>query len=265
MITIENINIYIEKIPPLPTILTQTLRLLNSGELLQASLVAKDDLALSSYLINQVNKPFYGFKNRVTDISQIFSILGLTGSKQTVYNYMINLLSPDSWSFFQLTQLLFHNLQAELSTNWKKITTHLKIKDKDIESSIALLPASIIVTEAIFHERREDIDIIRTNSDINLNTILKRLTKLDLFDICEKIAQKWDMPQRISQIIQSSSGIKPSLDEDINSIAKWMHLLLFYTLSKNSFVASGLNDFISFEIDYVMDIYDDFSTVMEIS
>ncbi len=264
MITTKKIDLYIDKIPPLQTILVETLKLLNMGELLKASLVAKDDLALSAYLISLVNKPIYGFKNRINDISQIFSILGVAGSKQTVYNYMINLLSPDQWSFFQLSRPLFNTLQAELSTSWKKIITHLNIKDKNIESSIALLPASIIVAEAIFNEKKEDIEIIRANADIDLNTILKRLTKFDLFDICEQIAVKWQMSNKISQIIQSSSGIKPSSDDSINNIAKWMHLLLFYTLSKNSFIESGLNDFINFEIEYVSDIYDDFSDVMEI-
>ena len=44
-----------------------------------------------------------------------------------------------------------------------------------------------------------------------------------------------------------------------------MHLLLFYELSQPLFIEAGLNDFIDFQIDYVGDIYEDFSTVMGIS
>ena len=73
------------------------------------------------------------------------------------------------------------------------------------------------------------------------------------------------MPPKIAQIVQASSGFKPSDDEEINRLGKWMHLLLFYELSQPMFIEAELNDFIEFQIDYVNDIYDDFATLMEIS
>ena len=102
-------------------------------------------------------------------------------------------------------------------------------------------------------------------NNLDLNTILFRLCKLDLFDICEKISNKWDMPTQIAQIVQASSGLKPSDNDEINNLAKWMHLLLFYELSQPIFIEAQLNDFIEFQIDYVSDIYDEFATLMEIS
>ena len=265
MITKEIINSYIDKIPPAPKALKVTLTLLNSGELTKAAQIAQTDLALSAYLKNLVNKPIYGFRNEVSDLSQIFGILGVSGSQQTVYNYMMTLLSPKEWKLFKLNANSFSNLQAELSTNWKKILEHLEIQDKDIESAITLLPASIIVSEALFCKKIDDINLLRSVNPIDLNTVLKRLTNLDLFDICEEVAKRWEMPQSISQIVQASSGTKTSEDKSINELGKWMHLLLFFTLSQPNFVESELNDFIDFQIDYVQDIYDDFSNVMEIS
>lgn len=265
MITENIINSFIEKIPPAPEALKKTLLLLDAGELAKASKVAVEDLALSSYLRDLVNKPIYGFRNSVSDISQIFGILGVSGSQQAVYNYMITLLSPKKWSLFHLKAVTFHTLQDELSTNWKKILRHLDIADKDIESAITLLPSSIIVSEALFNQKIEEINLLRSVNPIDLNTVLQRLTKIDLFDICEKIAIKWEMPPKISQILQASSGVKPSVDEDINILGKWMHLLLFFTLSKPIFIEAELNDFIDFQIDYVGDIYEEFTTVMEIS
>jgi len=265
MITKDIINTYIDRVPPSPQALKVTLTLLNSGELTKAAQIAQTDLALSAYLKNLVNKPIYGFTNEVNDISQIFGILGVSASQQTVYNYMISLLSPKKWELFKLNANSFSNLQAELSTNWKKILNFLEIEDKEIESSITLLPASIIVSEALFCEKIEDINLLRRVNPIDLNTVLKRLTKLDLFDICEAIAKKWEMPESVSQIVQASSGIKPSQDEAINELGKWMHLLLFFTLSKPSYIEAELNDFIDFQVEYVQDIYYDFSTLMEIS
>jgi len=265
LITQEKIDSFIAKIPPSPKALRETIVALNAGELPKAARAAEQDRALSSYLKHLVNKPIYGFTREVEEISQIFGILGVARSQQAVYSYMLTLLSPDKWQLFKLNKNTFHDLQAELAVSWNKILKHLNINDKEIESAISLLPASIIVSEALFNEKIQDITLLRTTHDIDLNTILKRLCNMDLFDICERIAQKWEMDDKIAKIIQSASGIKPSEDEQINTLGKWMHLLLFFTLSKPQYIEAGLNDFIDFQIDFVADIYEEFATVMEIA
>ncbi len=265
MITKQIIDGYIDKIPPSPKVLQQTLLLLNAGELIKAANVAKEDLALNAYLKELVNRPIYGFRNEVSDISQIFGILGVAKSQQAVYNYLVNLLSPAEWKLFKLNKSSFSNLQADLSANWQKILKHLNIENKEIESSISLLPASIIVSEALFNEKIDDVNLLRSVNPIDLNTILKRLCKMDLFDICEQVANKWEMDENIAKIVQAASGVKPSDDTEINRLGKWMHLLLFFTLSKPNYIDAELNDFIDFQIDYVGDIYSEFSELMEIS
>ncbi len=265
MITKKKIDNYIDKIPPAPEALKKTILLLNGGELVKAAAVAEGDPALKAYLKNLVNKAIYGFKNEVSDISQIFGILGVSGSQQAVYNYMISLLSPKKWFLFQLNAPLFYNLQANLSRKWKIILEHLHIDSKEIESAITLLPASIIVSEALFSEKIEDVTLLRSTKALDYNTILQRLCEMDLFDICEEIAKKWEMPAEIAQIVQAASGVKPSDNEELNTLGKWMHLLLFYELSEPSYVEAGLNDFIDFQVEYIGDIYEDFSSMMGIS
>jgi HD-like signal output (HDOD) protein len=81
LITIQQINSFIEKIPPSPKVLKETISLLNQGDLVKAAKVGKEDPALNAYLTELVNKPIYGFKNEVNDISQIFGILGVSKSQ----------------------------------------------------------------------------------------------------------------------------------------------------------------------------------------
>lgn len=221
-------------------------------------------MALKSYLKSIVNKPIYGFANEVSEISQIFGILGVSLSQQTVYNYMVTLLSPKNWTLFNLNAKSFHNLQANLSKKWEIVLKHLGIDDKNIYAAITLLPASIIVTEALFSEKKEDVNLLRSAKALDYNTILVRLCGVSLFDICEQIANKWEMDEKISKITQAASGVKPSDDENIDSLGKWMHLLLFYELSQPEFIKAGLNDFVDFQIDYVGDIYEEFAALMEI-
>ncbi len=264
MITKNIINNYIDKIPPAPKALKATLMFLDSGDLAKAAQIAQTDLALSAYLRGIVNNPLYGFANEVKGIAQIFGILGLSGSQQAVYNYMMSLLSPSKWILFKLNKSSFKTLQDNLSIKWKVILNHLEIDSKDITSAITVLPSSIIVAEALFCEHIDDVNLLRSVKSLDYNTILKRLCNFDLFDICETITKKWEMPSQISKILQASSGVKPSDDETVNLLGKWMHLLLFYELSQPMFIEAGLNDFIDFQIDYVSDIYEEFSTVMEI-
>ncbi len=265
MITNEIINDFIEKIPPAPKALQSTIILLKEGKLIQASQIAQTDLVLNAYLKKIVNKPIYGFKNEVNEVSQIFGILGVSSAQQTVYNYMMTLLSTDKWELFQLKESSFYELQARLSRKWKQILEHLNINDMEIESAITLLPASIIVAEALFKSKKTDVNLLRSVNDLDLNTILSRLCSQDLFDICEKIALKWEMPLSITQIVQASSGFKPLENKQLNVLGKWMHLLLFYELSQPLFIEAGLNNFIDFKIEYVGDIYDEFASVMDIS
>ena len=263
MITKEKIASYIKRVPPLPQSLKQTLAYLDEGELVQASKVAKEDKALSAYLKELVNKPIYGFKQEVEDVSQIFGILGLSRSQQAVYSYMISLLSPEKWEFFSLNKRKFYDLQAQLSVDWQKILKHQGIENKEIESAITLLPASIIVSEALFHEKKEEVMMLRGVHEIDLNTILKRLSGMDLFDICALIAKRWEMDTMIIELVQASSGIKPAQNTQSDTLGKWMHLLLFYTLSKPVYIEAGLNDFIEFNIAYVEEVYEEFSSIME--
>ena len=263
MITKSKIDSFIEKIPPSPTIIKETLLLANRGELTKAAKVAGEDMAFKAYLKNIVNKPIYGFTNEVSDISQIFAILGLSLTQQTIYNYMISLLNPSKWVLFKLNKKTFYELQADLSKNWEKILKHLGIEDKEMYNAISLLPSSIIITEALFFEHIDDVKLLRGTKAIDYNTILSRLCGVSLFDICEEIARKWEMDEIVYKVIQASSGTKPSRDKSINTLGKWMHLLLFYELSKPMFIEAGLNDFIDFQVDFVADIYGEFATLME--
>lgn len=264
MVTDKEIQQYIDKIPPTPAILKQTLSFINQGELAKAAKAAQEDPALRAYLKNLVNRPVYGFKTEVSNISQIFGILGTSGAQQILYNYMLSLLSPTSWKLFKLNDSSFHELQANLSRKWHTILLHEHIDDKEIESAITMLPAAIIICEALFKDKQDEVNLLRSVKALDYNTILKRLSGKDLFDLSENIATVWEMPQIVIDIIHAASGVQSSNNTTTAHLGRWMHLLLFFELSGGNYVKAGLNDFLDFHMDYVEDIYEPFSTLMEI-
>ncbi|MBN2781937.1 MAG: HDOD domain-containing protein [Campylobacterales bacterium] len=262
MITKEQIDSFIQRIPPAPKVLQETINLLDNGELTKAAKTASQDVAFNAYIQNLVNKPAYGLQHQVSDTSQIFSLLGIPKCKQIIYSYILTLLSPEKWSLFELDFIKFKELQANISGKWNLILEHLKIVDKSVQSSISLLPASLIVADALFKERIDDVKLLKETKNLDYNTILKRICGIDIFDLCEEISKKWGMDENVGEIIQSASGVKKSEKKDIEYLGKWMHLLLFYEFSKPVFIEAGLNDFIDFQIDFVDEIYEDFMMVI---
>ncbi|MBD3824256.1 MAG: HDOD domain-containing protein [Epsilonproteobacteria bacterium] len=266
MITREKVDEYIDKIPPANEALRLTLHALAVGDLTKAAKIAKTDLALNGYLKGIVNKPIYGFRNEVNDVAQIFGILGVEASHQAVYNYMIQLLSPAKWHLFKLNRHSFADLQDKLTLGWVKILKHLNIKDQDLYNAITLLPASILVAEALFNERVDDVKLLRSVKNLDYNTILERLCGMNLFAICEAIALKWEMPVQIAHIVHLSSGLSElEASEQELLLGRWMHLLLFYELSQPLFIEAGLNDFIDFHPEFIADVYEEFTSLMEIA
>jgi HD-like signal output (HDOD) protein len=265
VITQESIEAYIEKIPPVPKILIDTMSQVDLGELVKASQIAEKDPALKSYLISLVNNPYFGFVQQVTSISQIFGILGQSKVKQVLYSYMMSLLDPSEWKLFKLNKRMFHQLQATLSSEWSKILSHENIDDKDIMTSVSLLPASIIVCENLFKDVQNDVNLLRSAKNLDYSTILKRLTNKNLFDVSEMIAKKWNMSDASIEIIKAASGSMNSKNKNLNKLGKWMHLLLFFILSKPEYIEAGLNNFIEFNVEYVEDVYEPFMKLMDIS
>lgn len=263
MITSDEVSKYIQTIPPAPAVVREALNHARAGDLTKAAKCAEEDNALKHYLQSLVNRPIYSFRSEITGIAQIFGILGVSASQQTLYSYLTSLLTPKKWALFNLTNHQFFDLQASFSRHWEKILEHLGIDDKELQSAITLLPASIIVCEALFGSRKSEVEQLRAVKALDYNTILKRLSGFDLFDLSAQIAHKWEMSEKAVKVIRAASGLEKVNDPKIEELAKWMHLLLFYELSQGAYVSAGLNEFVDFQIDFVQSIYSDFITVAE--
>jgi len=252
---------YIKKIPPLPNSIKLSLEYLEKGDLQNAAKVAQDDKALSNYLIDLVNKPYFGFKTRVENINQIFGILGIKTAKQILYSYLISTIAPKSWKVFNLTNKEFYKLQSETISNWNKI---LKYENRDedwLQSSINFVLLSIFVAEEIFKDNFEDFMIIKQVKEINYDDLLRKFTNMSLLEIAAFISKKWEADKTIISMLKDLSK-KDASNKNYGKFVKYMHLLLFYQLSKPEFMKAGLNDFMEFDPNFVEDIFEDFNKIV---
>jgi HD-like signal output (HDOD) protein len=265
MVTKEEILLYIDKIPPIPDSVRDCIDALKQDDLTKAAKVASNDKALEKYLINIVNRASFGFANRVTDLSQIFGILGLDSAKGILVSYLISILAPSKWEFFEIDNRDFNTFQENMIDNWSKIT-QIKNYDDKFKIAAVLLGSAIIVSEELFKTHKRDLGLIRQTSDLSYNKILYRLCGISFVDISIMIAKEWEVQQDVLELVAYSlDRVKKQGSFFDENMAKFFHLTIFYELSKGKMLESGLNSFIDFDMKFVGDIYEEFMDIMELN
>jgi len=262
MVTQDQIENYLKRVPPMPKPLKETFEFLKNGDLSGAAKAASSDQAIIFYLKQVVNSAAYGFKNEVTNPNQIFSILGVAKAKQLMYAYMVNVISPEQWSFFKLKKGDFINFQTSLISNWQKIIKE-ESADENFLSTASIFSAGIVVADAIFGEHKDNVELIREVENLDLNTILKRVADMSFEELIDKIVESWGVDEGVMRIVKLSFGNEECLTDEIScKLAKYLHLLLFYELSKPVMLEAEVNFFIEFKPEFVSEVVEKFNEMV---
>ncbi len=252
MLSKDDIDKYLDTIPPIPDTLRLTLLHLNNNDVVQAANVAKEDKAFVVYLSEIVNKPIFGFVNDVKNVNQIFGILGLGKARQIVASYYMLLIMPKNWEVFDFSNKKFQELQANLIIGWNEILKELKIDDKNLQQSISLIPASLVICEMMFRDTKETILLLRESKHMSFDEILYKMSGYRFFDIVLLIAKKWEFDDEIVAFIKDFSQDK--LQGSANKITQkeivFLRLLISYEMSKSYIINSGLNDFFEIPMNF---------------
>ena len=107
MVTKKELKEYIKNIPPKPDILDRVIKEVLNNDLKKASEIAKEDPILVKYLQRLINKPVFGFRQKITDVTQIFTILGTDSIYELLHHYLLSLFSLDKWKVFNMTDDIF--------------------------------------------------------------------------------------------------------------------------------------------------------------
>ncbi|MDO5045065.1 HDOD domain-containing protein [Campylobacter sp.] len=258
MVNQADIDRLIAQIPAIPAILKTCENALASGDLAKAASVANNDLALVGYMRSIINKPIFGFKKEIKDISQIFSTLGVDETINILYSYYVLLTTPKKWQIFDMDTHKFANLQANFIFDWTKILKKISVNDKEILKSITLIPASICLCEKIFEADIENLELINQESGASYSEILRRQSGLDIFELCCKVAQKWQLSPVIIDIF-SRLGKK----DKQSKITTYMNLLISYELSRAEFQSAGFAELFEFDMKPSEDEIETFMRALE--
>ncbi|WP_456403670.1 HDOD domain-containing protein [Hydrogenimonas sp.] len=261
MVTPQQIGEYLKRVPPLPEALRGTLQKLEEKELSEAAKAASADPALMHYLRQVVNSAAYGFKQELKDPMQIFSALGIQRAKQLLYAYMVHSVAPEKWGYFSLDKEAFSHFQVSLMQRWERIVSAEKIDEKFM-SAAAILSAGLIVADAIFADHASDVALLKESGDLDLDTILERVSRLSFERLVAEIAKRWEVQSDIIRLVSLAFGKEECDDEGLCTPARLLHLLLFYELSRPVMLEAGANAFISFNPEFAMPVLERFQEIV---
>lgn len=262
MVTQRQIAEYLKKVPPLPEALQKTFEYLEQGDLAGASKAAATDPAIIYYLKQIVNSAAFGFRNEVTNPSQIFSILGIARVKQLLYAFMVHSIAPKQWSFFKLNRDDFFQFQASLMSRWEKIIKAEGAGDHFL-SAAAIMSAGLVIADAIFADHADDIALIRQVEDIKLDDLLVKVAKVGFEDVVLFVAKIWGLDPNVTNLVKLSFAKIDCNGEEIEcKLSKYLHLLLFYELSRPVMIEAGANSFIEFNPEFVNEVVSQFKDIV---
>ncbi len=261
MVTPQQIGEYLKRVPPLPEAIGSSLNYLAQGELATAAKAASADPALIHYLKQIVNSAAYGFKQELKDPMQIFSALGTQRAKQLLYAYMVHSVAPQKWGYFALDKDGFGKFQLSFMQRWERVVSTLEIDEKFM-SAAAIMSAGLIVADAIFADRASDVALIKGSGDFDLDTILERVSRLRFEQLVATIAKKWDVESDVIKLVSLAFGKEECEGDDLCTPARFLHLLLFYELSRPAMLDAGANSFISFNPEFSMPVLERFEEIV---
>lgn len=262
MIPQSAIDRYIAAIPPLPETVRNCHAALGRGDLVAAADAAVGDPAMLAYLRGLTRKSIYGFANEIKEPRQIFGILGLSLARPVVENFMITLLSPPEFKVFHLNNGLFHAFQDELLHRWTAVLEHLGVeKSRGCGTLAPLLSSAILVCEGIFADHLDQVEPLRAVHRIDYDLLLHRMTGMGLLDLSLLIGKKWEVAAEPLAVLEQL--LKKEEGNEHEEMARWLHLLLFFVVSKPEYMKAGLNDFLELDTERVQPLVEPFAQVME--
>lgn len=262
LITKNDIIKKISSIPPIPESVKACIHALESGDLKEAAHSASNDLVLKKKIESIVNSAYFSLNHKVTDTTQLFTLLGVEMAKGIVLSYLVDLLAPKEWKIFK--KLDFNNFQAAfLNSSKEAILTELSLSSyKKYSDSIALIPATVCLVDELLGEKKRELDALLESSDLDFGKILYRFTGYTLFSLAALIAKKWDLSNDNIALIKACECESCDIASDeLKLAAASLHQTFFYIVSKSQFLQ--LNSFISFNVESVSIAQKNFERIQE--
>ena len=243
LISKKEILKYLNEVPPVPENVKNALNALKEGDLKKAAIEASKDIVLKKRIENVVNSAYYSLPNKVDDMIQLFTMLGIEKTRSLVYSYLVSLLEPKEWKIFNIN---FFDFQAAFMAEFEKYVSFEfdEATYKKYAEIGAIIPAAVCVCDSLLGDKKDDVEIILSSAPLEYSTLIKRMSGASLFGISAKIAEIWGLEKEKIDILKKSECEKCD-----NKIAALIHFVFFYLVSKPQFL--DINSLIEFKTECI--------------
>ncbi len=265
MIAKSEVISYIAQIPSSQQVIQQAIKLLDSNNLEQAGQLLQTAPAIVDYLQKMSRKGVLCIQEKDPCANTVIVFFGSKKTKAILYTYLISTILPKKWQLFDISNDQFFELSATLIHNWERILK--TICPNDISKYIAassLITSSIAICDSIFGAKRKELDSLMSISHIDFSKLLETLTGMSIFDVAKIVGEKLSFEQEAIDVIGYAATAKESTENpQAAKLGKFLHLLLFYSLSRQEYIKTGLNSFLNFNTDGVAGVFEQFSSIVE--
>jgi hypothetical protein len=239
LITKEEIQKYLNNVPPVPESVQKCLAYLKEGELKKAAMEADKDIVLKKQIESVVNSAYFSLPNRVEDTVQLFSMIGLEMAKNLVYSYLVSLLEPKKWKIFHID---FRDFQADFMQLFEKYCIYEFSEEeyKKYSELGAIVPAAVCVCDSLLGDKKEQCELILNAAPMDYGTLVKRMTGYTLFGIASQICEIWGLDESKTKALKEAECD----NKCENPISALVHFIFFWLSSKKQFL--DLNSLIEF-------------------
>jgi len=260
----EKIESYIQSIPTSPADILEAIKALEENNIIGASTILSKLPPVVAHLQRMSQKGVQTLQEKNPAVNTVLAFFGSKKSKAVLYTYLISLTLPKKWKVFDFDNELFFLLNSELLYYWEQILKE-KAPDK-IERYIAatpLLTSSIAICDVLFADVKDNIKTLSQMGHNDLNSFLFKLTGFSIFDIAELLGRKLGFDEEVLSVVRLAENCKHDESHILGSeLAQYLHLLLFYILSRPVYIKSGLNGFVEFRANDVAGILPCFQNII---
>lgn len=238
LISKEDILKYLSNVPPVPENVKKALEYLNKGDIKNAAIEAEKDLVLKKQIEKVVNSAYYSLNNKVNDMLQLFTLLGMEKSRSLIYSYLVSLLEPKSWKIFKIN---FFDFQGAFMKKYEE-SMILEYDEKTYKKYAeigAIVPAAVCVCDSLLGDKKEQVNIVMSSVPLEYSTLIKRMSGFSLFELAGKIAFLWGLDEEKIEILKKSECKKCS-----EKMPALIHFVFFALVSRKEFV--DINSLIEF-------------------
>ncbi|MCQ2958006.1 MAG: HDOD domain-containing protein [Candidatus Gastranaerophilales bacterium] len=214
----EKLKKKVRDLPSLPEIVNKVIELVQNPNSSAAQLakVISNDAGLTSRVLRLVNSAYYGFPKQIASIQHAIAILGFTTIRGLVLSSSIfKMFAPkdNAVKMLDYKKLWSHSLTCAIIA--KKISKMLKIPDDDNMFSASILHdmGKIILDQ---YDHGNYIIALSDFVDLDLIQNLEAEKKYCGLNHCEAgdlIAQHWNLPDAISEVIRNHHAPQEALEE----------------------------------------------------